>query len=253
MESLSTLPIQNEMTAFISDAAHTWLTGLTKSAQLVFNSPSTLLSVINNGLTFAADTDHSPLDAITTVEKAMYASTIAGIWTAGDYLPVIITDQGVPQKGSGCSGWDPDSIGIDATTNYKGAFKNDVLTKARICDGDDVSSAGAALAKWRSKRGRRSRFSSQKDYADAAIQAYWLLAVFAPHANPAAACVPTPTRPCPVSPNFAQFDNLKNLDGFDGSNWAGLKKEDILFNAVNTCKCLMPRRFFPQAFVPPIC
>lgn len=67
------------------------------------------------------------------------------------------------------------------------------------------------------------------------IQAYWLLAVFAPRANAAAACVPSPTKPCPVAPNFATFDNLKNLDGFDGSNWAGLKKEDILFSAVNTC------------------
>lgn len=148
MQSLSTLSIQNEMTAFISDAAKTWLTDLTKSAQSVFNTPSSLLGVINNGLTFAATTDNPPLDAITTGEKAMYASTIAGIWTAGDYLPVVITDQGVPQKGSGCSGWDPNSIGTDPTTNYQGIFKNDVLTKARICDGDDVSLAGVTFAEW---------------------------------------------------------------------------------------------------------
>ncbi|KAK3713007.1 hypothetical protein LTR37_008692 [Vermiconidia calcicola] len=137
MESLSPLPVQNSIDSYIATTAERWLDALSGAAELLFNDPAGIRDAIDKGALFAVDLDQNPSDVIDTMKKTLFASALHAVWTSGDGLsyPVIATNDGLEQDGTGCESWDPTTF-EKPDEAWIVNFQDDLVSSARICTGD---------------------------------------------------------------------------------------------------------------------
>lgn len=133
MELLSPLPIQNDISAMVSDISTGWLKAIQTVDTNVFSNPDTLGTFITDGQFFMSSNDIAPVDASIALQKALTAAVLPALWLTGDQplYSVILTTEGLDTS-STCEGWDPSSkfgLGIMGISG---------LDTGLICDGSNA-------------------------------------------------------------------------------------------------------------------
>lgn len=123
------------------ETAKGWLTAVRDTARGVLNDPDNTFTFIDQGKFFPGDSPNDPVDAMAFMEKNFLAAALSAVWVTGDpnehSPPVIVTSDGVPQDGTGCESWDPESFEYDGDGNAADLnFNDDVLSGALTCIGD---------------------------------------------------------------------------------------------------------------------
>ncbi|KAK3700719.1 hypothetical protein LTR37_015801 [Vermiconidia calcicola] len=201
MEALSPLPVQNNIAELLGNTTERWQTALQDMTTLVFTDPALLLSFIDDGHTFAASIDTTPIDAQVAVKKALLASVLPAAWSSGSdkLTPVILTDAGLTQEGTGCESWRLPDNDREADENAF-SFSDEASTNGFICDGD---------------------------------HAYWLMGMRYKNSQCLKKRQVLPSVQCfPALLEFETLQGLTELDG--GARWAGLSKDYVALNAIRS-------------------
>ena len=164
---------------------------------------------MDQGRVFGLPQDDSPYDALLTVEKALYAASLGGVWASGDGAPAafILTREGLPQEGTGCKSWRPQDNDITALEAFP--LSEDALASGFVCAGDN---------------------------------AFWLLGGKLERSD----CLVRETGgDCPLGLAIHSLQGIDTL--VPGGKWAGLTKDEVVLNAFNSCKfALRTQRFEPK-------
>ncbi|KAK3722536.1 hypothetical protein LTR37_002528 [Vermiconidia calcicola] len=201
MEALSPLPVQNEIAELLGNTTEKWQRTLQDMTTRVFTDPALLLSFIDNGQTFATSIATTPIDAQVAVKKALLAASLPAAWSSGSdkVMPVILTDAGRTQEGTGCRSWQlPENT--DVTDEGGFSISEEAVTNGLICDGD---------------------------------RAYWLMGMRVKPGQCLKKRQVLPSVSC--FPQILEFETLQGLTELDGgSRWAGLKKDEIALNVIRS-------------------
>ena len=216
MESLSPLPVQNSIDAYIAATAERWLDALSMTAEHLFNDPAGIRASIDQGALFSVDLDQDPADVIDTMKMTMFASALHAVWTSGSGLnyPVIATNDGLIQDGpEGCESWNPKTFETPEE-DWLVSFPDELVSSARICTGDFAFCEYPFLAR-------------ESD----TLTHLGMLAVG--HNPPRTSCLGSPSS-CSVTPVQLSFSALPGYDTLDGTQWGGLTAEAVANNAINS-------------------
>jgi len=202
MDAESPLPIQNELSEYFSNTTALWLKSVQNANSKLFQDAEALYKVIDMGKMFRADVGKPPDETFNAAAKALVAASLPGVWNSGKtpIYPVIATSSGTEQKGQGCEGWDPAvEDNVDEAVMF--SFTDDAKKDARFCDGDN---------------------------------AFWLVGIRVSELDDDCGQSNLLNTPTDCFFHAGVFEIPKGWDTLDGSQWFGLSKEDVAWNAVNS-------------------
>ncbi|KAK3724055.1 hypothetical protein LTR37_001177 [Vermiconidia calcicola] len=114
MEQLSTLPVQNNVSQYISNTVTLFRDTTQDLATGFYSNPDQLYGLIKNGQIFGAGLSETTNTVSEAVQKVLFANALPLTWTLGykEAQPFIVTGDGVNvENPSGCDGYDP--LGTD--------------------------------------------------------------------------------------------------------------------------------------------
>ncbi|KAK4555431.1 hypothetical protein LTR86_007728 [Recurvomyces mirabilis] len=194
MSTTSSLPIQNNLTTYITYLASVAQNATQLYAEGLFNDPGNLFTVIQQGHVFGSPIREKPVTIAAELTQMLLANTLPFAWSSAhdSYTAVFIAqviptdDNGISNVGGGCQNYQLANAsglncGVDTDNFLCVSAINVNFTKTLYCDGDD---------------------------------AYWLFSAT--------------TGPNPVGQIELLISTPEGWDTIDGQNWAGLTQQQFL-------------------------